>query len=822
MESAPISNPTFTEAGSEQISQGVPHVECDNVNTTCFVESGDVIRPNYSTSVMPSFIKPALTDIKTFMERPQLIESVLWTSSNTLNSTINNGGAGRSVQADLLANAAWLNKLEGYNLFRATYNVRVQFNAYPFQQGRLLAHYLPNYAQGVAIEPGRAKRTNGLLSQKIQHPHVEIDCRGTADILPIPWIAPAPYWDKKAQTFDWGTYFIDVMSPLAYGTVGTSAASVEVTIWGYWTDIELAAPCLSQVNSSSELSMPKISDILRITSKIAGSLSDVPSLTAIATPVSWAANALAGIAAHFGWSKPLLNVEPHIICKQKNRYYSTADGPNPAVPLALICDNELARVDNYQLDKNDQMSMAFLRSVPSYVINSGSNWGWGAASATGTNIYQAFISPTSNNLREVGTVSNGGHTFTYHCMSPTSYLASRFNYWRGSYNVTLKFVKTVYHTGRLMVVFTPYKNVTSVPTVSTGFLSLRHIIDVHEQDEVTFNLPYLRSDPWLTTGQSTGAFDPGNSSGRLDILIVNPLRAPDNCSQIIDMLVFFNPGDDFELAGPNQIANNYGLYPGPFSPQMATTSILVRAGIGNAIIDKASLEPDKLCMGERFSSIKQLISRTSTLFPINTANPGSASQGLLMYPWFMGSITDNSGVAKCVNYIGDNFSTYGCMYQYFRGGVTLGYIKTSDDLYVSANVPIAYSNKQSSVGDGEPVYAVAPGAYASSGVDSAAPGLPLANPSIAPNVSFNYHSDKQDPVVLNHIPYYNYYPITIGFLQTFTSGADFRTNQSIPQSSWLLETSATNFPSCHLQRSMADDFQLLFFIGAPPQLVSVV
>lgn len=805
----------LTEGSSEDVSIESTNVLCDDVTATCFVESGNISLSKWTLPKPLAFQEVRFMEIADFMRRPYLLETPFeWTSSNTFGTTINNSGAGYSPATLLLATSAWLNKIEGFNLFRATFVLRVEINAYPFQAGRLLIHYLPNYANFNSTDLGYAKRQNFSMVTKVQHPHIELDCRQTTAELRVPWIAPSPYWDKKNQLYDWGTIFVDVLSVLAFGA-NSNTKPVEVSCYGYWENIELAAPCNAQMNTKSELNAKPISEILKTTSMVASRFSDIPLLSKFTQPLSWVTNHLSGIASIFGWSKPLLNVETVVTTKQKNRYFATSDGPSTAYPCGMISDNRLQVYDKSTIRKEDEMSFNFLKQVPLLVLNSSNSYvpyQWSTSNATTTVLFDQQISPLALGHQNVFSYNAGAHTYTCNYFAPYQYLASKFMYWRGSFNVTLKFVKTIYHTGRIQITWTPYHLVTNSTTLFTGFFSLRTIVDIREQDEITLNLPYMVNEPWLYTSsaQDVGG-KVGYNSGDLRILVLNELRCPETCASTIDMLVYLEPGHDFELAVPSSDPN---YYPGFFSPQMDSSStVLVQRGVGGARVVPDSLEVDQYTVGERFTGVKQLINRMANLLPVTTASPWNTHRNFVLYPQFLscaGLVSSAGGVLSTPPFISDPLSFCAGMYAYSRGSVDVAFSNAITGPIMGGVIPGLI--KVASGGSSAVPYVVD---YTNYGTPNTASGYligysQITTPAVVP-------TDNTDGVNYFHCPYYNNYPIT---LNTFFDGtqAGLWTESSFPETALSLSGSSNFGTTSCLFRNAGDDFQLSFFIGCPPLL----
>jgi hypothetical protein len=803
----------YTEAGSETINVIDTTVVCEDKTATCFVESGNLNKSKWQLPKQLPLQEVRLMEIADFMGRPYLLEPPFtWTTSNAFGATINNGGTGYSPSTILKANTDWLHKIEGFNLFRATFVLRVELNAYAFQAGRLLIHYLPNYTNFTGSDPGYSKKYNYSMVTKVQHPHVELDCRQTFAELRVPWIAPSPYWDKKNTIYDWGTIFIDVLSVIAYGPSGL-VKPPELTCYGYWENIELAAPMVPQMTVKSELQAKPISSILRTTSKVLSKFDDIPEVSSITQPVAWVTNALSGIASYFGWSKPLLNVEHQLIVKQKLRYAGTSDGASTAIPLGMIADNKLEVYDRASINSADEMSFNFLKKVPLLILNPSNSYKpyqWSTGDTTGSVEFGSMIGVSNLGHQNVFSYNTAAHTYTCNYYAPYQYLASKFMYWRGSFNLTLKFVKTIYHTGRLQVTWTPYHNVGTIPDTTTGFFSLRTIIDIREQDEITLNLPYMVNEPWLYTQSAHDlSTNVGSSSGYLSIVVLNELRCPETCALTCDILMFLEPGEDFELAVPCPDSVHY---PGYFAPQMNTSSNLVHKGIGDAKVCPATLDIDKFTVGERFTGVKQLINRFQPLVPVTTASPWNTHREVAIYPHFFGTagiVSTATGVLTNANYLSDALSFTAGLYAYFRGGMELAWSGSTATIYGTV------------VPDLIPAAGVIALPYAfdltNQGTPNNASTYAVSNNFSAFNSTVPGDADDGSPYF--HIPYYCKYPFSLVLPFDGTIATNW-VEPSQPNANISFTNTGTFSTTAMVSRNAADDFQFMFFIGCPPLLSS--
>jgi len=105
------------------------------------------------------------------------------------------------------------------------------------------------------------------------------------------------------------------------------------------------------------------------------------------------------------------------------------------------------------------------------------------------------------------------------------------------------------------------------------------------------------------------------------LYVLNNLEAPPNVAQDITLLYEVSAGKDFELSEPADIS---GVPTQIYVPQMGMNVCeLVSETIGNANKEETDV-PARLCIGERFMSIRQMLKRFSLLSP-GTKSPQSTN-----------------------------------------------------------------------------------------------------------------------------------------------------------------------------------------------------
>lgn len=698
--------------------------------------------------------------------------------------------------------------------------LKVQINATPFHQGKLLLHYLPNYANFLAINPNYGTMKNEILMQKIQHPHIEMDCRKTSIVMRIPYIAPTPWYSMKEGYYDWGTWWLDVFSPLLTGALGQQY--VDYVVYGWWENMELNAPTVAQmsnkeikikikrrggeVKEAAENAGP-ITMGLRKCSKVANVLTEVPILSEFAKPVEWITNILSGVTSVLGWSKPRELNGQTIVAQQLFRYAGTCDGPDLALPGGVTALNRLEAIDYGSFTNEDEMSLAYLYKIPYYV----GELTWTATAGQGSSLLSKKMSPLS--FLALGANGAGGKTWVYEWHVPFTYLARMHKFWRGSLVLTLKFIKTQMHSGRIQVTWIPCNLPNVTPGLITSSYNRRAIIDIRTEDTVSLELPYLLYSDYASTTPITPTMD---FSGQLDITVLNDLRAPETCSQSCKIQWFVSAGDDYEVAVPTQLSSGSI----PFVGQSDGTEILrdsVHQGmemptteIGGPATKLDPLFHARRCIGEKILSIKSYLLRNSVINGITGKTfAWSATNKMMIDPYFIGTARPDlvTGAMKSASWGGDHFSLLAPMYAYMRGSMRLTFVDgTKTDMVYSNIIP---TNGFFNVNPYSSTTLVKTSVFGNQ-VDVAGPN------GVVPLEPCNIQDQKA--YVYQHVPYYNRMPMS---LVTYYDGVVTPTADPSRPLSTVYITSGTNFSdNVVLQRAVGDDFQLMFFTGCPPLAVS--
>lgn len=815
------------------------NITTDQKATTTFYESAPVVVGDRIPSTsLTSVYNEMHADIKSFLARPVLLQGGSWPTTAAANANLAFGSVAQYVTpGNTYSIAMWTDKIKGFNLFKGDFILRVQVNASPFQQGKLLLHYVPCMNDFMKINPKFTSRVNKRLDQKVQHPHAELSCDKSSVSFRIPYIAPSQYYALNEGYYDWGNWYLDVYSALMTGSAAPPGQmNVDYLVYGYWENVELIAPTVPQSNTVETIfddsylklmhdvelnpgpSRNKVKEVeenrgpvelaLRNVGKTASVLNEVPVLSAFSSTLGWAADIGARMSHIWGWSKPRELDGVKVFGSNLARYAGTTDGPSLAVPGGVKCNNSVETLDYASYTDEDEMSFAYLTKVPWYH----GEVSWGADVGQGASLLDMSVAPHLMYHEYTDTVN--GKNVLYRQHAPIGYLTQFFRLWRGGIKVTLKFVKTQMHSGKLQVTFIPVtRSAPAANTVNSSYI-LRAVVDIRTEDEITLELPYLAYTDYLNTSSTTVL---PSVLGRLQVTVLNDLRAPESCAQSIAVQVFFTGASDLEYAVP---CNNTSSAI-PYIPQSNTVEIMHGKETGKEIADDTvgmlKISKDETltsarCIGEKLLSIKQMMLRNSPMWPIASNFTLGTTYTIMPHHLSAGQLKSD-GTVTVPPLGGDLYSMLVPMFAFYRGGVN--YMVQDTEATDNQASKIRFGNFPGYAGAGgvQPVANLTTNitknlAPSNSGGTNNNTSMLLPGSTI-PAAPTNWITDTN--VAYQHIPYYCALPLS---LTTQYNGLDFVQGPSVPLSVFAVSSSTVKSPL--IMRAVADDFRTHFFIGCPP------
>nr|QBL75888.1 putative structural polyprotein [Solenopsis invicta virus 6] len=567
--------------------------------------------------------------------------------------------------------------------------MRVQVNAQPFQAGRLIIAWIPYFKYlGTNRTDFWSSDTEQSMVSVSSLPHVEIDLsQCTEGVLNIPYVSPQLYYNLVTGEGYYGKLFIKIYSPLVDPS---GSGKVDCTVWFNFENVDLAFPTGLPVASSSlnpiaqvgkeEREMEETGSVSSALSKFSTALKPlvaIPTLTEIVQPVCWASDTASAIAKLFGYSKPDSTNTPSFFKQNPCRFMANYDGVNTSHKLMLASDGDIEAMPDMIATRQDEMAISHIAATPSYLTS----YTWSTSNAYNTEIFNLAIHPM--NFVSTNTTNN--------TVAPTmiAYVSAPFTFWRGTVDITFKFVKTKFHSGRLRIFYQPGS--TSVFNTGRANYNYSQVVDLRSETQVVFRVPYVNTKSWLSLRELN--FASGNLldiPGIVHVQVLNELVANTSVSSSIDVLVEVSAGPDYELAGPSQpLLQAVSISSTTSFARRILDKTRARAQVGEDIPredDQGVVNKDQFgkqdqrmfwshnlaMIGEKVTSVRQLIKRFSNIGTFQTNN-----NIIRLNPFKFNHGYSRTATAPISIYEQSLLDYYSLLFGFYRGSINFKLLNTS-------------------------------------------------------------------------------------------------------------------------------------------------
>ncbi|APG76898.1 hypothetical protein 2 [Beihai picorna-like virus 90] len=287
-----------------------------------------------------------------------------------------------------------------------------------------------------------------------------------------------------------------------------------------------------------------ISSVADSVGSVANVLSNVPVIGEIAKPVSWIAGAVSGVASLFGFSKVMDMEKNAVYTNLPARGFTNLEGIDQSVNLSALPNNMVSSTLSFT--SKDEMSIPYIFKRPFMAGHAR----WSTSDDTETVIAQLPIAPAPTQFR-----ASGSGNVPYF-LPPSGVVASMFKWWRGCPVFQIKFAKTQFHQGRLLVQYTPAVAPAGNHPINEVYTVIVDLSTVdHHGVKVDFTsvMPnkWLPTDPWQSP-----------SSGSMTISVLNPLVAADTVADFVDIYAWMH-WENMELAEPGSALRVHALANNP-------------------------------------------------------------------------------------------------------------------------------------------------------------------------------------------------------------------------------------------------------------------
>jgi hypothetical protein len=604
-----------------------------------FHEEGDIATGGFTSSALSKFKMPAQDDLANsvigFITRPIKYRTYEWTTAQATYTQIT---PGVSLPVEYTQNPMVLEKIAGFRYLRMDIELKWQVNAQPFNAGRLLMVWFPVQGQ-LQYAPTNQWSFSGITG----YPHVELDLsNATSATLVVPFIMPVTHLDLLSGVGYMGEVRTYVYSPL------TGSDNVDVTMWMRALNVDIQMPTSTSVIPPTEFgraqaqegddwagadgsvgvpdtivetgdapgiaveaeaskSGVKVSRILKAGGTIAKVLGMIPTVGPFIAAAGWVAAAAGGIASLFGYSKPVDGATTTMIVPSYARNLANYGGDSKAKMLALDNRNNVAQPIGLYGTNKDEMSLSYVLQRPVYL----DRFVFNKTQAQNAIIWKWPVDPAACRSQN----ATAAHRIKQNTLM--SYLAESFQFWRGSIQYHFKIIKTVFHSGRIRVIFVPGVDYNFNTALLTFDKCYSQVYDIRELTDFCFEIPYVNNAPWktLTPPQdiATGLAQSRNT-GMLYVQVLNALRNPATAADAIEVLVETRAGSDFQFGfyGTNsELPVCYDMYVGVSPVVMDPAESGPAQSCESFFPSKkdTSFTPNQIGMGEAIVSLRQLLKR---------------------------------------------------------------------------------------------------------------------------------------------------------------------------------------------------------------------
>jgi hypothetical protein len=748
--------------------------------TTNFTTTADVV---ISEVVQFTPLNPVLlTNAETSSEQnihDFLMKPYRFSSGSLASTDVSSTFTAINLPTALTSVEPYASKLKGFMGMRADITVRLQVNANKFQQGRYILAFCPLVGSGTSNIEVATNMRFANLTTITQLPHVEIDLSlETEAILKIPYVSFMSHLPINPTTPTLNG-LLGQLKLFPYSSLVSVAGSTTASydIYMNFDNIHLAAPVVPQsgkfkpnlvTGEQRSKGVGPIESAATKISRVSNMIGDeVPSLTFLAAPVTWASNLIGGIASVFGWSKPINLGHTQRVITSNAAYMANSDAIDNSYSISVFAQNQVEVLPGFAGNDVDEMSIDFIKSIPAYY----KTFTFDTTKVSGDILLDLPLNPSTF---ETTFVSG---TKTVRCQTPLTALTNFFNYYRGGVRLTFKIVKTEFHSGRIALTFNPlapYQASASISVANAPYVH-REIIDIRDGNSFDFVVPYVALTPYRSVN---------DAFANLTMTVINPLIAPATVSSSITFLLEIAGAPDVEFAVPTN-----KTWPNPcavYNPQMS--SFIPKAdknSIASSVMGRSQLKHDQFmsaraCVGEKVVSILSLLKRNYKFASTYTGN-------FYLDPFtiFMGETT--AAAPNAPNVI-DMYSYFSACYALSRGSVRIK-VSPNQQFIVPPSATLTMQNSGTF-----PVVSL--GAFL---VDPLVPIL--GSRDLALEIQIPQYNNAHSRSVCD----------IMGSTAYFTN--DHNTLGSSPGVLNVI-TNVADISSVY--RSVGDDFQLGYFVGIPP------
>lgn len=559
------------------------------------------------TTYPPLFAAPTkLASIQEALSRPVHIGTFDWTTS--------------AVGAELDLYSAWrlnsfvASKLYGYKFFRGRPVLRLVVNGNVMYYGKLVLAVDINPGDDGFTADSCDPQLNSVImqhvSQALQTWHVAINpSQSQTYDLSFPWYSATGWYNLiSTELAPVATLRPFIQNPLR--TVAETPAGVTVVqVYLMMHDVELSVPCVIDEVAAARMDVAPedrrvfsveevqgdvppeakpagtLSAVATATANAMGAFSSVPSLGRYVGPLSSGLGAFGTFLRSIGYAAPIIIEESRPTVNLHSGSLTYHNARQPISKLTGDVRQEVA-ISAAAASLGDDGDMLLSRFVTRPGLARRLVWTTGGVTPADFSVNPAMTCT-------VDTIAG----VTFH--TPLGYVARHFQRYTGSIVLRFEVVASAFHRGALAFSFVPHDEIVGVAELDMPNYFQTEIVDISETKVVEMTLPYADDRVFANI----------TSGGYVKVTVVTPLKSQGS-SPAVDVNIYVYAGPDFELAefllNTTATPIPVAMVQGEGGDDEATDQHVGQSPPLN-YLGKPSIMA--LCYGERYVSLKQLVSR---------------------------------------------------------------------------------------------------------------------------------------------------------------------------------------------------------------------
>lgn len=531
-----IKEDSTSETANEQQSYGV------KLTTRPLTSIANRLGPTPSLPREQNVIKEQPWTLSNMLERYSFKETYPWTTTIVSHTSI----ASLLLPQDLIVNELSAAPFNSFIFWRGQIEVDIQVMGTPFHQGKLMATFFPL----LSVAQAEAQLFNFASCMVNPTLHLFPNSNSSGKMI-IPFNSIQKYIDLTnaniAEINYLGSLLIYVMNPLQLAAGASD--TVTVSVFSRFTDNEFKVP--RQTASSSvfirrvrqdyvhdgelcHVAIPQSLDIPSLANNlkhvVASTISDITDGILPEEVISDGLTAIAGFL-----DKPTdPNIHNAVRPYVSNRFnFSTGA---ELIDKLTLDPNGLALSDQHTFGTNfDEMDFNYLKKIESYL----GSFTISTSNTIGQVLASFPINPIPINF-----------TANFENQVPLiSYLSFPFNYWQGGLTYRFEVVATSLQTAKIFIAqsFDTF-TVPSSLLINSATSQYGQAFEINQgTNSITMTVPWVSSTDYKFI-PNKNTYSSSNSSGYINIVLLNQLVTPSNTPTEIFVNVYISAAEDFQVS----------------------------------------------------------------------------------------------------------------------------------------------------------------------------------------------------------------------------------------------------------------------------------